>query len=71
MPRRWIAGGTALLLAALAGGAAFAQFNGCPAGFCGVSAGVTPPPPTCSNSLDLTDQCNSQYAGALAGGLAP
>ncbi|MCC6775645.1 MAG: hypothetical protein IT537_03255 [Hyphomicrobiales bacterium] len=23
------------------------------------------PPPTCSNSLDLSDPCNSQYIGAL------
>ena len=23
------------------------------------------PPPTCSNSLDFTQACNSQYAGAI------
>lgn len=25
--------------------------------------GTFPPPPTCSNSLDFSDPCNSQYSG--------
>jgi hypothetical protein len=31
----------------------------------GTTGGVFPPPPACSNSLDFTQSCNSQYIGAI------
>jgi hypothetical protein len=27
--------------------------------------GTTPPPPTCSNKMDFSQACNSQYIGAF------
>lgn len=29
------------------------------------ASGGTPPPPTCSNAMDFSQACNSQYIGAL------
>lgn len=31
----------------------------------GNTGGAAPPPPTCSNSLDFSDGCNSQYLGYM------
>lgn len=53
-------------------GMALAQFNGCRAGFCPGGIGTGPgfgpsagggitPPAGCSNRLDFSDGCNSQY----------
>jgi hypothetical protein len=53
----------AALLAALAL-TAHAQININRLGPGGGHTGGTPPP-TCSNSLDFTQACNSQYAGAI------
>lgn len=49
----------ALILASA--GLAYAQFNGCGPGFCNVTATGAAPPGTCSNTLDFSDSCNSQY----------
>lgn len=42
-----------------ASGAAFAQFNGCPPGFCpGLNSGGAPiPPPTCTGTINLSTGC--------------
>lgn len=42
----------------LLAGAAMAQFNGCPPGLCNTGAGGTL---ACSNMLDFSQSCNSQY----------
>lgn len=31
----------------------------------GLGTPASGPPPVCSNSLDFSDQCNSQYVGAF------
>lgn len=31
----------------------------------GLGTPASGPPPSCSNSLDFTDQCNSQYVGTF------
>ena len=31
----------------------------------GTTGGTFPPPPTCSDVLDFTQACNSQYIGAI------
>jgi hypothetical protein len=61
----------ALFALMLISGVAYAQFNGCRPGFCpggiGGSSGFGPSsgggitPGSCSNSLDFSDGCNSQY----------
>ncbi len=74
-------GGVLLLLAALAGGGTAVQQTYQPfdfGGFGRLGAGLGKlgsqgkgggggggPPPSCSNSLDFSDACNSQYIGLL------
>lgn len=68
---------TLILALLLAATAAYAQFNGCPPGFCpnaivggsggfSNSAATTPPATPCSGTgLIFNVACNSQYIGIL------
>lgn len=45
---------------------AYAQFNGCPPGFCNLTASGGGPPPT-TPSLDFSDANNSMYIPLIGG----
>ena len=56
---------TLIAFSSVAGSAPIGPSSIVPIGPSTGSGGGSGPPPTCSNSLDFTQACNSQYAGAI------